>query len=99
MIKVFISYSSQQEDCAKILVNTMEGMEEDEVEKEEEKIAWDEANNKYLQGKKYKVLFHERDFIAGREIIFNIHQDSQKHLMSLKVVHKVYFGAMWSGFI
>ena len=71
MIKVFISYSSQQEDCVEVLVKTMEGVEKD-GDDEENKIIWDEANNKYLQGKKYKILFHERDFIAGREIIYNI---------------------------
>ena len=70
MIKVFISYSSQQEDCVVTLLKTMEGVDEDG--EEEDKITWNEANKKYLQGKKYKILYHERDFIAGREIIFNI---------------------------
>jgi len=71
MMKVFISYSDKQEDCVEILVKTMEGLKEDR-EGEENKISWNEANNKYLQGKKYKTLFHERNFIAGIEILINI---------------------------
>ena len=84
--EVFLIHVDDDLKYFQTLKDTLEG--EDEIAKKH--------NKKYLRGRKYQTLYHERDFVAGELITQNIKNCVDRCRKALILLTPAFLNSQWS---